>query len=121
MGQKATKRTQPLINACYCILLLIKCKIVLGFLILEIEFERIFVATFFELPRMEVGIQTVMKFGYECTSLQMAVYCETFKGTKNVQCYNLVIKWLDICFCLPVKSNFRQPTYVTLLFYQIEP
>ena len=41
MGQKATKRTQPLINACYCILLLIKCKIVLGFLILEIEFERI--------------------------------------------------------------------------------
>ena len=70
---------------------------------------------------MEVGIQTVMKFGYECTSLQMAVYCETFKGTKNVQCYNLVIKWLDICFCLPVKSNFRQPTYVTLLFYQIEP
>ena len=73
-----------------------------------------FEATFFEYPRMEVGIQTVMKFGYECTSLQMAVYCETFKGTKNVQCYNLVIKWLDICFWLPVKSKFRQPTFVPL-------
>ena len=35
---------------------------------------------------MEIGIQTVMTFVNECTSLQMAVYCETFKGTKKVQC-----------------------------------
>ena len=65
---------------------------------LEMKFERIFKATFFEQPRMEIGIKTVMKFGNECTSLQMAVYCETFKGTKKVQCYNLVITRLDICF-----------------------
>ena len=63
---------------------------------------------------MEIGIKTVMKFGNECTSLQMAVYCETFKGTKKVQCYNLVITRLDICFWLPVKSKFRQPTFLPL-------
>ena len=50
------------------------------------DFERIFETTFLRAAQnrnTQTITVTVMTFGNECNSLQMAIYCKTFEGTKN--------------------------------------